>query len=782
MNFINILGASGSKTKDTGTTSFQIFTDILIDAGNVINVLGEKTIKINHIFLTHSHSDHILDLPFIIESFFESRKETLYIYASKETIESLEKHTFNDSIWPDFSKINLLNSDKKALEFVEIKPNQTLIFGSYQITAFNANHIAGAFGYEVIKDNSIGYIISGDTYENPELINRIDNNDKIKAILIECSFPNHMDKLAYDSKHLTPNLVSKILGQLKRDDIQVFLYHLKPLYFNQMAKEIEELEILKNGGKILQEGDVIHVDKGKFERDLISQNKFERIMEVNLELSSEIDKDKLFEMILTLTRELTHAEAGTLYILSKDKKHLDFKVIQNDPLKIFMGGTKDEIQWDAIPLYLEDGSKNTKMVATTCALENKIVNIPDVYDENKYDFQGTKKFDENTGYRSKSMLVIPLENHEKDVIGVLQLINKTESLENIIAFTKEDEKIIKALASQAAMALTNSWLINSLEEFLNSFITTIGHAIDAKSHHTMNHIANVEKISLLLAQAINDDQTIYKDVKYSKNDFKQIKIAAWMHDIGKISMPESIIDKATKLYAITDRIKLVKERFEILKRDKQIAYLKKEITKETYEKQIKQYEEDYLFLEEANIGGEFMDDDKIKRIEDISKYTYIKDGIEQEILNENEKYNLSIRKGTLTKEEKDIMNNHAKLSLEMLLKLPFPKKYNRVLDIAANHHEKLNGKGYPRGLSDKDLTLEDRIMILSDIFEALTSSDRPYKDAKKLSEVFKILSFMVKDYEIDGELLKFFHDHEVLKKYANENLKPSQIDKTELLF
>ena len=782
MNFINILGASGSKTKDTGTTSFQIFTDILIDAGNVISVLGEEAIKINHIFLTHSHSDHILDLPFIIESFFESRKETLYIYASKETIKSLKEHTFNDSIWPDFSKINLLNSDKKALEFIEIEANQTLIFGPYQITAFNANHIPGAYGYEIIKDKHIGYIISGDTYENQELIDRINNNDKIKAVLIECSFPSHMEKLAYDSKHLTPKLVSKIVKQLKRDDIQVFLYHLKPLYYKKMAEEIKDLEILKNGGKILQEGDVIHVDKGLYERDLISQYKFERIMEVNLELSSEIDKDKLFEMILTLTRELTHCEAGTLYILSKDRKHLDFKVIQNDPLEIYMGGTKDEIQWDSIPLYLEDGSKNTKMVATTCALENEIINIPDVYDEEKYDFQGTKKFDNNTGYRSKSMLVIPLENHEKDVIGVLQLINKTESLEKIKAFTSEDEKIIKALASQAAMALTNSWLINSLEEFLNSFITTIGHAIDAKSHHTMNHIANVEKISLLLAQAINEDETIYKDVKYTKNDFQQIKIAAWMHDIGKISMPESIIDKATKLYAITDRIKLVKEKFEVLKRDSEIAYLKNEITKEDYEKQIKQYEEDYLFLEETNIGGEFMDDDKIKRIEQISKYTYIKDGYEQEILDENEKYNLSIRKGTLTKEEKDIMNNHAKLSLEMLSKLPFPKKYKNVLDIAANHHEKLNGKGYPRGLSDKDLTLEDRIMILSDIFEALTSSDRPYKDAKRLSEVFKILSFMVKDYEIDGQLLKFFHEHEVLKKYANENLKPAQIDKSELLF
>ncbi|MFK2822032.1 HD domain-containing phosphohydrolase [Arcobacter sp. YIC-80] len=782
MNFVNILGASGSKTKDTGTTSFQIFTDILIDAGNVISILGEDTTKINHIFLTHSHSDHILDLPFIIESFFESRKETLYIYASKETINSLKKHTFNDSIWPDFSKINLLNSDKKALEFIEIYANETVCLRNYKITAFDAKHIPGAFGYEIIKDNDTGYIISGDTYENDELKRRIDNNPKIKSLIIECSFPSYMNKLAFDSQHLTPKLVSKILSEFKRKDIQIFLYHLKPLYFNEIKKEIEDYGILKNGGKILHEGDVIHVDKGQTESDLISQNKFERIMEINLELSSEIDKDKLFEMILTLTRELTHCEAGTLYILSKDKKHLDFKVIQNDPLNIYMGGTKDEIQWNSIPLYLEDGSKNTNMVATTCALEKKIINIPDVYDETKYDFQGTKNFDKSTGYRSKSMLVIPLENHEKDVIGVLQLINKTKIIDLITNFTDNDEKIIKALASQAAMALTNSWLINSLEEFLNSFITTIGHAIDAKSHHTMNHIANVEKISLLLAQAINDDDTIYKDVKYTQNDFQQIKIAAWMHDIGKISMPESIIDKSTKLYAITDRIKQVKEKFEILKRDSQIAQLKGEISQEEYEKQIAQYDEDYKFLEEANIGGEFMDDSKIERIEKISQYTYLKDGVTQTILNEDEKYNLSIRKGTLTKEEKDIMNNHAKLSLEMLMQLPFPKKYKDVLNIAANHHEKLNGKGYPRGLKEEDLSLEDRIMILADIFEALTSSDRPYKSGKKLSEVFKILSFMVKDNEIDGRLLRFFHEHDILKKYVNENLKPAQIDKSQLLY
>lgn len=782
MNYIKILGASGSKTKTTGTTSFQIFKDILIDAGNVINVLGESALEINHIFITHSHSDHILDLPFIIESFFEQRTKPLTIYASKETLDSIKKHTFNDQIWPDFSKINMLGSEQKSLVFKEIKANEELKFGSYKITPFDANHIPGAFGYEIIKDNMFGYIISGDTYVSDELIRRIDNNRKVKSVIMECSFPSYMKKLAFDSKHLTPQLVADELAKLKRKDVQVFLYHLKPLYHDEMVEEINNLNILSNGGKILEEGDVIHIDTGEVESDMISHNKFERIMEINLELSSELDKDKLFEMILTLTRELTHCEAGTLYLMSNDRKHLDFKVVQNDPLHIEMGGTKGNLEWDSLPLYQESGEANNKMVATVCALENKIVNIPDVYHEEKYDFTGTKKFDSMTGYRSKSMLVIPLVNHEEDVIGVLQLINKTKVLGQVIAFDEADERIIKALAGQAAMALTNTHLINSLEEFLNSFISTIAHAIDAKSPHTMNHIGKVEKIALLLANAIHEDETIYKDVKYTKNDFKQIELAAWMHDIGKISMPESIIEKSTKLHCIFDRIELVFERFEIQKRDYEIEFLKGNISKEEYEEKLETLNDDKEFIKNCNIGGEFMRDEDIQRVEEISKRTYIKNGKEVPFLSENELYNLSIRKGTLTKEEKDIMNNHANLSYEMLSTLPFPKKYGDVLNIAVNHHEKLNGKGYPRGLSEKDLTLEDRIMILADIFEALTSSDRPYKDAKKLSEVFRILSFMVKDNEIDGQLVKFFHENEAMQQYAREELAPYQLDESKLDF
>lgn len=778
MNYLKVLGASGSKTKLTGTTSFQIFKDIIVDAGNVINTLGEEALHINHIFLTHSHSDHIIDLPFIIESFFERRTKPLIVYGSKETINSLKAHTFNDEIWPDFSQIPLLNSKKQSLQFEIIEANKPIRINSYNITPIIANHIPGAFGFIIIKDNLNGYVISGDTYKNKNLWDNINKNKKIKSLIVECSFPSKMKILASDSKHLTPEILKDEIKYLKRDDIQIFIYHLKPLYYEKMEREIKEYKILSNGGKILEEGDVIHIDTGEIETDMISHNKFERIMEINLELSNELDKDRLFEMILTLTRELTHCQAGTLYIMSKDKKSLEFKVIQNDLMNIYMGGTKDNLTWDDLPLYLENGCKNENLVAVISALENKIINIQNVYNSKTYDFEGTKRFDKNTGYKSKSMLVIPLINHENDVIGVLQLINKTKVLNEVVSFDDKDETIIKALAGQAAMALTNTLLIESLEEFLNAFVLTISQAIDAKSNHTMNHISNVAKLSKLISTAIHEDTIIYKDIKYTKNDFKQIELAAFMHDIGKISMPESIIDKGTKLESIIDRIEIIQSKFEILKRDLEILLLKEVITKEDYLESINQIKDDFEFIKEVNIGSEFMNNEKINRIKLISEYTYLLNSKKTPILSSNELLNLIIKKGTLTDDEKDIMNSHAKLSLDMLTTLPFPKKYNKILDIAANHHEKLNGKGYPRGLNDKDLTLEDRIMILSDIFEALTSRDRPYKEGKKLSEVFKLLSIMAKNNEIDSKLLEFFHDSEALFDYAKEELEVSQIDES----
>lgn len=774
MNFIKILGASGSKAKNQNTTSFQIFKDIIIDAGNVLNSLGNEAKDINHIFLTHSHADHITDLPFIIETFFEERKTPLTIYALEETIEVLKTYSFNNVIWPDFTKIKLLNSNENSLILKKIKLNEIISIGEYQIKPIEANHIAGSCGF-VITKNHQSFIISGDTYTNPIIWEEINNNKTIKCLIIECSFPDKFDELAEVSKHLTPNLIAKELKNLKRKDISIFFYHLKPNYEKELLKDIKKHKLLNYKGKILKEGDVIHIDTGNIENTLLSESKFEEIMKINLAFSSEHNKEKLLENILTLTRKLTNADAGTLYIKSKDEKTLQFKVVQNDSLNIFMGGTKEKLNWNDLPIFLEDGSLNNKMVAVVCANEKRIINISDVYKTTKYKFEGTKQFDKKTSYRSKSMLVIPLINHENEVIGVLQLINKIKNQE-IVSFDKFDEKIIISLASQAAMALTNMYLINSLEDFINAFVATIAKAIDAKSPYTKDHIAKVEKIALLLAKAINDDETIYKDVKYTQNDYKQIALAAWMHDIGKISMPEHVIDKATKLEKIFDRIHLVEQRFELIKKDKEIEYLKQFISKDEFENSIKQLNENIDFIKKTNLGGEFMLDEDIEKLENISKQTYVKNGESFPLLTQDELYNLSIKKGTLTKEEIDIIKNHAQLSLDMISELPFPKKYKDVLNIACNHHEKLNGLGYPRGLSDSQISLEDRIMILADIFEALTASSRPYKEAMKLSTVENILTTMTKRGELDKNLVDFFFNHDIFKEYSKEELKDYQLD------
>ena len=775
MNYIKILGASGSKAKDLNTTSFQIYKDIVIDAGNVLNALGDEAKDINHVFLTHSHADHITDLPFIIETFFENRETPLTIYALEETIEVLKKHSFNDVIWPDFTKIKLLRKDAFSLILKPIKLDEIIKIHNYSIKAIKANHISGACGF-VIKKNHQGFVISGDTHINPHIWEEINNDEEIRSLIIECSYPDKLQELAKLTKHLTPELIANELEKLTRKNLSVFYYHLKPSYNKELLKDIKKHKLLTYNGKILKEGDVIHIETGSIESTVLSEHKFEEIMKINLAFSSQHDKNILLEDILTLTRNLTNADAGTLYIKSKDEKYLSFKVVHNNTLNIKMGGTKNNLNWPDLPIFEENGKTNNEMVAVVCANEKRIINIPDVYKTTKYQFDGTKDFDKSTSYHSKSMLVIPLINHDNEVIGVLQLINKIKNGE-IINFNKLDEKVIISLASQAAMALTNMQLITSLEDFIDAFVTTIAKAIDTKSPYTSDHIGKVEEIALLVAKAISDDNTIYKKIKYSENDYKQLSLAAWMHDIGKISMPEHIIDKATKLEKIFDRIHLIEQRFEVIKLNKEIEYLKNQTPRTEYENFTNEINNDIEFIKRINFGGEFMSDEDIQKLENISRKVYIKnDGEIISFISEDEFYNLSIKKGTLTKEEIEIIRNHAQLSLDMISGLPFPKKYKDVLNIACNHHEKLNGLGYPRGLKAEEISLEDRIMILADIFEALTASARPYKDAMKLSKVKDILSSMAKKGELDKELIDFFFNHKILHEYSKNELKSYQLD------
>ena len=753
---IQILGSYGNRAKNAFTTSFLLREDIVIDAGNLSNGL-ESVEKIEYIFLTHSHFDHILDIPFVIDTNFSKREKSLKIYALKETINAVKK-VFDNQIWPDFSKINLLNG-KKAIEFIEIVPYEKIIIDDIIFTPIKANHSVAAVGYKIEKNNQ-AVIITGDTYKHNKLLEDIKNTKNLKAVFIECSFPSNFEELAKTSKHLTPKLILDMKIKAK-----LFFYHFKYEFKSQIIAELISFDLIKDKNQILNDGMCIKIfDKNpcKFSFNNIYQKRLKKLMEIGVELSFQNNINYLLEDILSVAREFTNADGGSVYLKIGDK--LYFSIIQNDTLNTFMGGRHEKIKWPPLELYI-DGKENKKMVASLCALTQKIYNIPDVYQNKKFDFSGTKKFDKTTGYYSKSMLVIPLINHKKETIGVLQLINKKDK-DFIIPFNEDDEEITMSLASQAAVSITKNKLIEDLENFIESFIKVIAKAVDEKSKYTGNHVQKVAILAELMSKEINKDKEYFKDITYNENMLKQIKIAALLHDIGKITTDPRIMDKSTKLESVVDKIDIIAERFEIIKRDLMLKGIN----------DFSEIIDDLEFLKSVNIGGEFMSDDKIARIDEIAnKYKYIFDDKEVSILRDDEVEMLKIRKGTLSEAEREHIQRHALMTLEMLSALPFPNEYKEVTHIAANHHEKLNCKGYPRGLCQNDLTLEDKMLAICDIFEALTASDRPYKTPKKLSEVFKIMGFMVKDGEIDEKLFKFFVEKGIWKKYS-KHLLPEQID------
>ena len=516
--------------------------------------------------------------------------------------------------------------------------------------------------------------------------------------------------------------------------------------------------------------------------------RIDRLTDIGIALSAEKDTQRLLELIMKGAKALTHADGGTLYSI-KDNT-LAFEIISNDSLSIEMGGSSgNKIEFDPISLYTEDGKENHNMVVTHCVLSGKTINIEDVYNEDGFDFTGTRNFDSNTGYRTKSILTFPLKDHEREIIGVLQLINcnKTESGE-VIAFNAVDQHLAESLASQAAVALTQKRLLKELQELFEAFIKMIANAIDDKSPYTGGHCRRIPVLTMMLAEAVSNDDGVMKSFKIDEKDRYELETAAWLHDCGKVVTPEFVMDKATKLETIFDRIHLLEHRFEILLRDTEIEYLKaclkaeregksSSLLEDAYRSSVDSIKSDLAFIQHVNIGGEFMDDDQIERIQSIAKQQWTNMlGQTHPLLEADEVENLCIRRGTLNDKEREVINYHIVATIKMLESLPFPKHLQRVPEYAGGHHEKMDGSGYPKGLTKADMSVQARIMAIADIFEALTASDRPYKKGKKLSECLRIMGFMKKDNHIDPDLFEIFIREKVYLDYANEFLDPSQID------
>ncbi|WP_019557273.1 HD domain-containing phosphohydrolase [Thiomicrorhabdus arctica] len=794
---IEILGAHGSAAQAHHCTCFKLGENILLDAGDAMASLGEKVVYIEHILLTHSHFDHIRDLPFIIETYYEKRQTPLKIYGLPRTLEALENHLFNGVIWPPFHQIIHPNFKKNSIEFIPITFDTPFELGVFQFTPFPSNHTVDCCSYLIRHANS-ACIISSDTYLTHHLNEVIHQNPDVTSLFIECSFPSRLEALAKLSKHLTPKLLKEQLSGIHRP-IHTYLYHLKPNFEAEITQEIAQnfnSESLHQISGFLESGQSIDLFSEKPVVTRIpssiycagQQKQLTALLNISQILSSEHNLEHLLDMIIDEAMKFTQADAGTLYRYNKTQQQLEFTVVRNNTLNIHMGGTQQEITWPNVSLY-QDEVPNISMVAATCALEKRPLKITDVYSETHFDFSGTRAFDKRTGYQSKSMLVIPLLTKDNELLGVLQLINKHNEHQESIAFSEQDQTNTMALASQATLSLSNALLVHQMEDLFESFATAINIAFDEKCSFTGIHIRHVAKLAELISHAIHQDDTVYADIHYSHETLHSIKIAALVHDIGKISTPEFILHKATKLEKNIDRIHLVALRIELAKQAILIEglsqYLPRGLTLdnllEKHHSAMQLLEEDGAFLHKMNSGRESLAPGSAERIHQIAQRQYPFKGKNRPLLESDEVLNLCIQRGTLNETERQIIMNHARLSLEMLQTLPFPEKYGQIVDIASNHHEKLNGQGYPRGLTAHELTLEDQIMVLADLYEALSSKERPYKAPMAINQVVDILCDMANKGEIDKTLLRFFFEKGIYKQY-NTYLNPEQITDFELKF
>jgi HD-GYP domain-containing protein (c-di-GMP phosphodiesterase class II) len=505
--------------------------------------------------------------------------------------------------------------------------------------------------------------------------------------------------------------------------------------------------------------------------------RLDQLVEIGVALSSERDINKLLESILVAAKSITNADGGTLYRM-QEARELKFEIVRNDSLGIAMGGTSGvPIPFPPVRLFDEQGAPVHSMVAAYAVHHDCAVNIADAYTEKGFDFSGTKRFDEKTGYRSRSFLTIPIKNHENEIIGVLQLINcKARASGTVKPFSEADQRLAASLASQAAIALTNRLLIDHLENLFESFIKVINAAIDDKSPYTGGHCERVPALTMMLAEAVNRcNRGPLSDFTMTDRDRYELKIAGLLHDCGKVTTPVHVVDKATKLQTIFDRIELLDTRFEVLKRDARI-----EVGSEgpALDARIAEIEDDRQFLHRTNIGGESMRDADIERVKDISrKYRWRNgSGAEVDFLSADELANLTIRAGTLTPEERQIINHHITMTIQMLEALPWPKHLSNVVEYAGGHHERMDGKGYPKGLTRDQMSVQARCMGIADIFEALTARDRPYKKGKTLSEALTILGKFKLNGHIDPDLFDVFMWEKVYEKYAREFMPQEQID------
>ena len=487
------------------------------------------------------------------------------------------------------------------------------------------------------------------------------------------------------------------------------------------------------------------------------------ILDVILAFKSETEHDKLLNVILSKMMEITRSDAGTLYILEDDKLH--FRIMKNITLNIFLS-TTDDINLPPVELNME----NIEYASAYAALHNEIIVIDDVYESDRFNFSGTKRYDKITGYRSQSMLVLPLYsfwNKKPELLGVIQLLNATDPETDTVVPYKNifNPPIVPAFANIAANALANLIHIKEINEVFQSFVAAMAKAIDERSVYNSNHTQNVTRLCKEFARYMSSRYPEGHEYFFDEKRLEDLIMAATLHDIGKIVTPVSIMDKIDRL---GERLPLLRKRLELKKHQLEIECLKKEISAEEYAGTLGKLEDDIYFVEKIVISHRLSDED-LSRVQGLSSYLYKNHlGETQRVFEEEDIKGLSILKGTLTPSERKVMEEHVSVTGRLLDGVAFTKYFEKVPIIARSHHEFIDGSGYPKGLKGDEIPIEVCIITIADIFEALIATDRPYKKGIPVDIALDILRSMADDGKLHKELVAIFTKSEVWVSLHNK--------------
>ncbi len=596
------------------------------------------------------------------------------------------------------------------------------------------------------------------------------------------AYPYFYTLSSFLKKH-EKGLPNVILFNEKRETVAEELEPRIYAEFDGTDDRVRILRVLKNlSSRILLERNLTRERKELSFKEKVNKE----LLNIGIALSAERDNQKLLELILTKSREITHADAGSLYlVLNKDdsgEKELLFKISQNDT------NPADYTEF-RMPL-------NTQSIAGFVASTGKALNIPDAYSiPKRLGVTFNKNYDKTSGYRTKSMLTLPMKDHKDVVLGVIQLLNKKRDFsvllktpeivdETVESFNKEDESIVLSLASQAAVSLENNQLYEEIEILFEGFVKASVKAIESRDPTTSGHSSRVAIYTVSLAETLSRvDFGAYKDVSFSREQVKEIRYASLLHDFGKVGVREHVLVKAKKLYP--EQVELLKQRFAYIKQQLKYSYLVKrfELLKERgtagaspYLADIDREESEALadldkkltVILESN-EPRVLAEEPVKILSEIASHTYLDmGGLSAPYLTRQEVDYLQIRKGSLNEKERKEIESHVIHTYEFLKNIPWTTQMKNIPAIARSHHEKLNGEGYPLGLTEAEIPLQSKMMAVSDIYDALTAQDRPYKPALPAERALDILKDEVKSSHLDTDLVNVFIDAKIYLKGKNQ--------------